>query len=52
MSIKTVRELRDELTSTMHIFIGDEFSEEHISELLELIEPIYEKAWRYEGLEK
>lgn len=50
MSVKLSKELYAELLEKMHIFKGDKFSKAHISELLELIDPIYEQAWKYEDL--
>jgi hypothetical protein len=46
-----VKEIYTELQEKMAIFKGDKFSKAHISELNELIDRLYEMAWKYEELE-
>lgn len=50
MQNKPTDQLYGNLLATMNIFKGDKFSEEHISELLEIIDILRERAFKYEDL--
>lgn len=48
--MKTAQKSYDYLIKNLYLFKGDKFSQSHIDLLMESIDELFEKAWKYDGL--